>query len=92
MMPESPLCSFFVSFLVLLLLGLLSYIHSTYALVVDNLDNGSEPSSVGTGREEDDTADLDVPPLAGGNRCGHFGCCGRFVVLKEMYCQDFDRQ
>lgn len=45
---------------------------ATYALVVDDLDDSGEPASVRTGAEEDDTADLDVPPLAGSNCCRHF--------------------
>lgn len=45
---------------------------STYALVVDDFDNGSEPAGVGAGAEEDDTADLDVPPLASVDLGRHF--------------------
>ena len=76
-------CQFLLSSSAYSTLGLAA----TYALVVDDLDNGCEPSSVRTGAEEDDTADLDVPPLAGGNRCGHFGCGSRLVVLR-INCQD----
>lgn len=50
--------------------------------MVDDLDNGSEPAGVGTGAEEDDTADLDVPPGAGSNCCRHFDCGCRGVVLR----------
>lgn len=36
---------------------------STYALVVDDLDDGGELALIGALSEEDDTADLDEPPL-----------------------------
>jgi hypothetical protein len=39
----------------------------TYALVVDDLDDGSGPAGERTGVEEDDTADLDQSPVAGGS-------------------------
>jgi hypothetical protein len=39
----------------------------TYALVVDDLDDGSGSASVWAGVEEDDTADLDQSPVAGGS-------------------------
>lgn len=42
----------------------------TYALVVDDLDNGSESASEGTcALDEDDAADLDLAPLGGFDRC-----------------------
>lgn len=39
---------------------------TTYALVVDDLNDGSGPAGERTGREEHDTADLDESPVAGG--------------------------
>lgn len=35
----------------------------TYALVIDDLDDGRQTSVVRASAEEDDTAELDLPPL-----------------------------
>lgn len=39
---------------------------TTYAFVVDDLNNGSGPANVWAGSEEHDTADLDESPVASG--------------------------
>lgn len=58
----------------------------TYALVVDDLDNSGELLSVGTGAEEDDTADLDESPLAGLDVCvTHFDCLFWRVGSDELF-------
>lgn len=56
-------------------------LRASYALVVDDLDNGGEAALVDTLVEEDDTADLDQPP---GTRCDvgvtHFVDCAAINV------------
>ena len=47
---------------------------STYALVVDDLDNGRQSAGVGALGEHCDAADLDEAPVAGCDGCfAHFG-------------------
>lgn len=55
----------------------------TYALVVDDLDNGNELSEVGPLCEDCDTADLDQSPVACRNLCvAH--CAGVWSVYSRL--------
>ena len=59
--------------------------------MVDDLDNSGELLSVGTGAEEDDTADLDESPLAGLDVCvTHFDCLFWRVESDEMFQRAMD--
>lgn len=77
------ICEFQVSFSSLSEF-LLVRIVETYALVVDDLNDGCDSGSVWAGSEESDTANLDRAPAAGSNVCVTHCVCVGVVLSGEL--------